>query len=289
MEKKVNATIVGEGGKNMTKKTILLIPAFFLLLALLIACIRIIDDGEVGIKKTLGNYDDLELGTGVQLKLPVIQQIYTVNTKTQTIEEEVSVPSQEGLIVGLDVSVMYSIKPYRASEIMQTVTGDIKDTLLIPYIRSGIRDTVAGYEAKAIYSEAGRVEVAQKLKEMLRNKLGESLNIQDVVLRDVNLPERVRNAIEEKIDAEQKAQKKEFELQAAKMDAEIDIERAKGISESNKIIAGSITPSYLKWKFIEALSLSGADVIYVPTEANLPILEAGKMASDTGTVVWGDE
>lgn len=56
------------------------------------------------------------------------------------------------------------------------------------------------------------------------------------------------------------------------------IEEARPIAESNRIISNSITPEYLKWKFIEALSNSGANVIYVPTEANLPILEAKRLS-----------
>lgn len=237
----------------------------------------VISDGEVGVTRTLGNYDNDELKTGLNFFVPFITDVTTVNTKLMTIEEKISVPSQEGLIVELDVSVIYKIKSDMASEIIQTVTGNIKDTLLVPYIRNGVRDIVSGYEAKAVYSESGRGAIATKLEALLKDRLGTSLDIQDALLRDVRLPEKVRNAIEEKIDAEQKAQKKEFELLSAQKDAEIDIARAKGIAESNKIIANSITEQYLRWKFIEALSTTQASVIYVPTEANLPITEASRL------------
>ena len=56
--------------------------------------------------------------------------------------------------------------------------------------------------------------------------------------------------------------------------AEAEITRAKGIAEANKIISGSITNEYLKYRFIEGLNDGNTEVIYVPTEANLPILEA---------------
>lgn len=239
--------------------------------------IRIIDDGEVGVKKTLGHFDNEEIGTGITVFMPLITQIYSVNTKLLTIEETISVPSKEGLLVDLDVSVIYQVRPDKASEIMQEVSGSIENTLLIPYIRNGIRDIVSGYEAKSVYSEEGRNEIATKLKLYLLTKLDGRLLIEDALLRDVKLPERVRAAIEDKIDAEQKSQKKEFELISAEKDAEIDIARAKGIAESNKIIADSISEEYLKWKFIESLAVAGADVIYVPTEANLPILEATRV------------
>jgi prohibitin 1 len=265
-------------GKNILRNIIFIVIAIFVLAALLKFFV-IVSDGEVGVKKTLGRYNTNELSSGIHFYMPIITQVSKVNTKLETIEENVKVPSQEGLIVTLDVSIIYRVRTDMAAEIKQTVTGDIKNTLLIPYIRNGIRDIISGYEAKSVYSEDGRKEIASKLKIRLEERLSDRLFIEDVLLRDVLLPEKVANAIEDKIDAEQKSQKKEFELISAEKDAEIEIARARGIAESNKIIAGSITDEYLKWKFIEALSLnSNANVIYVPTEANLPILEATRIS-----------
>jgi len=64
------------------------------------------------------------------------------------------------------------------------------------------------------------------------------------------------------------------EKESAKLKAEAEVIRAEGIAGANRIIAGSITPEYLKYKFIEGLNDGNTEVIYVPTEANLPILEA---------------
>ena|SRR3990167_1580141 len=63
-------------------------------------------------------------------------------------------------------------------------------------------------------------------------------------------------------------------LDSATKLADAEVARAKGIAEANKIIAGSLTPEYLRYMFIQGLSEGNAEVIYVPTEANLPILEA---------------
>ena len=62
--------------------------------------------------------------------------------------------------------------------------------------------------------------------------------------------------------------------ESAKLKAEAEVLRAEGIAEANRIIAGSITPEYIKYKFVEGLNDGNTEVIYVPTEANLPILEA---------------
>lgn len=236
--------------------------------------VHIIDDGFVGVKQTLGNYQDEELGTGIQLVIPFLSTITKVDTRIITIKESVKVPSKEGLIISTELSVIYQIKADRASEIKQTVSGNIEQTLLIPYIRTGIRNLASGYDASAFYSQDTRTEIADALKVKLAENLDENLIIVDVLLREVTLPVRVTQAIEDKLDAEQKSQKKEFELVSAEKNAEIEVVKAKGIAEANQIIGESITQGYLHYRFIEGLNDGNTEVIYVPTEANLPILEA---------------
>lgn len=265
--KKINKLLQGFLSFGIAIGTILIVLVAFL-------GINVISDGFVGVKQTLGNYNDEELGTGVHLVIPFVSTIKKVDTRKITISETVEVPSKEGLIIVLDLSVIYNVKPDRASEIKQTVSGSIEDTLLIPYMRNGIRDLASGYEASALYSQETREAIAQALEDKLVANLDQNLFIEDVLLRKVKLPERVTQAIEDKLDAEQKSQKKQFELISAKKDAEIEIERAKGIAEANKIIAESISDGYLQYRFIEGLNDGNTEVIYVPTEANLPLLEA---------------
>ena len=96
-------------------------------------------------------------------------------------------------------------------------------------------------------------------------------------MRDVRLPPSFAQSIEAKLRAEQESLQKEFELTKAKKDAEIEIARAQGVAKSNEIIAGSISDNYLRYKWIEGLQANDdMTVIYVPTEANLPIMEAGR-------------
>ena len=142
------------------KRKISIVIGVILILMLFFSSVHVVSDGEVGVKRTLGNYMDREIGTGIIIIIPIISQLYKVNTKLVTIEETVSVPTSEGLNVNLDLSVIFKVKPDMASEIKQTVTGDIKQTLLIPYVRNGIRDIVSGYEAEAVYSEEGRSAIA---------------------------------------------------------------------------------------------------------------------------------
>ena len=66
------------------------------------------------------------------------------------------------------------------------------------------------------------------------------------------------------------------EKESAKLKADAEVIRAGGIAEANNIIEGSITENYIKYKFVEGLNDGNTEVIYVPTEANLPILEVGR-------------
>jgi regulator of protease activity HflC (stomatin/prohibitin superfamily) len=261
--------------QNAKKGVVIGLVVIFAVIILAIST-TVITDGEVGVKKTLGNYDDDELGTGLKLYMPIISTIEKVNVKKENVKEHVSVPSEEGLMVELDASVIFRLKPDRASEIKQTVSGSIHETLIKPYIRNGIRDVASGYEAKSIYSDSGREEISNKLQIYLSSKLDENIIVEDVLLRDVKLPTRVTDSIERKIDAEQRAQAKEFELQSAVKDAEIEIARANGTATANEIIGDSISQEYIQYKFVEGLNDGNTEVIYVPTEGNIPIMEAGR-------------
>ena len=64
------------------------------------------------------------------------------------------------------------------------------------------------------------------------------------------------------------------EKESATLKKEADIIRAEGIAESNRIISETLTPEYITWKWVEGLHDGSSEVIYIPTEANLPILEA---------------
>lgn len=247
-----------------------------LLCLALVGCAQV-DDGEVGIKKSFGRISDDILGAGWHFINPFITDIEVWNVKTQELKETASVPSSEGLISSLDISVLYSIPKDKASFVRKSIGRDYVLTVLEPYVREAIRNIASGYAVKALYSDAGRKEIGEKILAFLHSKLDErGIIVQDILLCDVRLPEAFTQSIQAKLNAEQQALQKEFELLKAKKDAEIEVAKAEGIANSNHIIASSISESYLKYKFIEALAAGDHDVIYVPTEANLPILEANR-------------
>lgn len=237
-----------------------------------------IEDGQAGVKGELGKIADQPLGSGWHWYLPMFTWIETWDVKTQELKETASVPSSEGLISQLDISVLYNVPKEKVVFVRKTTGRDYRETILEPYVREAIRNVVSGYAVKALFSDEGRHEIGDKILAFLHEKLDpRGIVVQDVLLRDVRLPPTFSASIESKLRAEQESLQKEFELTKAKKDAEIEVARAEGVAKSNQIIAGSISENYLRYRWIEGLQHGQMEVIYVPTEANLPLLEAGRL------------
>jgi regulator of protease activity HflC (stomatin/prohibitin superfamily) len=236
----------------------------------------VIEDGQVGVSKSFGSIKDEPVGQGVVLQFPVVRTVETWNTKLQELKETAQVPSSEGLIVGLDTSLLFRVDPGQAPAIRKTVGWNYIDVLVIPYFRNAVRDVVSGYQVKNIYSESGRKEIASKIKSFLKENLeNRGILVEDVLLRDVKLPQRFRESIEAKLTAEQQVQQKQFMLQQARKDAEIEVARAKGAAQAQEIVRSTLSDSYLQYLWIKTLS-ENPNVIYVATEANLPIFKQAK-------------
>ncbi len=231
----------------------------------------VIEDGEVGVSKSFGAISDEPVPQGVAFVVPIARQIERWNIKLQELKETATVPSSEGLIVGLDTSLLFQVEPTKAPQIRKTVGQRYVEQLVVPYFRNALRDVVAGYQVKNIYAEAGRKEIAARIRGFLQENLEpRGIQIVDVLLRDVKLPERFRESIEAKLTAEQRVQQKQFELEQAKKEAEIEVARAEGAAKAQAIIRETLSDSYLQYLWIQTLN-ENPNVIYVATEANMPL------------------
>jgi regulator of protease activity HflC (stomatin/prohibitin superfamily) len=249
----------------MSQKNLKLAIAVLLVLFVATGCV-VIEDGEVGVSKSFGKIKDEPVGQGVVIQVPVVRTVETWNVKLQELKETAQVPSSEGLIVGLDTSLLFQVIPEKAPTIRQTVGWNYVELLIIPYFRSAVRDVVSGYPVKKVYSEEGRKEIASKVKGFLQGNLEtRGILIVDVLLRDVKLPQRFKESIEAK----------QFELEQAVKDAEIEVARARGAAESQQIVRSTLSDSYLQYLWIKTLN-ENPNVIYVATEANLPLFKNAK-------------
>ncbi len=259
----------------MTRATLKLIWGALLLALLTTGCV-VIEDGEVGVSKSFGEIADEPVGQGIVIQVPIVRTVETWNVKLQELKETARVPSAEGLVVGLDTSLMFKVMPDFAPSIRKTIGWNYVDRLIVPYFRSGLRDVVTGYGVKQVYTASGRKEIAEKVKEFLVETLEpRGIEVVSVLLRDVKLPARFKESIEAKLTAEQRVQQKQFELEQAVKDAEIEVARARGAAEAQKIVRSTLSDSYLQYLWIKTLN-ENPNVIYVASEANLPLFKGAK-------------
>ncbi len=259
-----------------------IVLAMVLIVAGAFVGLTVIEDGETGVRGDFGKIATTPVDTGWHFYNRLVTWIEKWNVKTQEIKEKASVPSSEGLISNLDVSILYNVSKDKAVYVRTTIGMNYRETVLEPYVRESIRNVISGYEVKALYSEKGRKEIGERIRAFLIEKLEpRGIKISDVLLRDVQLPQAFAQSIEVKLKTEQEGLQKEFELVKAKKDAEIEVARAEGVAKSNVIIANSISEQYLRYQWIQGLQKNDLQVVYVPTEAGMPIMEANRFKSNS--------
>lgn len=258
------------------KKVILTIVGVVLLLWLFFASIVIVDAGETGVYSLFGKVKDEELSSGFHLVIPLARvtkmsirtEEYTMSIITtegkRTGDDSITALTREGLSVDLDMTVLYHLDEQKASDVYKNVGLNYEEKIIRPAIRTAIRDIIAQYETKDIYSEK-RQEVAQKIFDSLKVDLDKrGIITEDVLLRNVALPANLANSIQEKLQAEQEAEKYDFILIKEKKEKERKVIEAEGQRDAQKIINQSLTQNYLYYLYIKELK-DREGTIYVPT------------------------
>lgn len=228
-----------------------LVAGAVVLLILLYASIAYVPAGHVGVLTLFGRVTGDVLPEGTHLVNP-FKYNNTMSVRTVELKEQASVPSQEGLIVTLDTSLLFRLNPQRAHEVFRTIGPNYVQVVVEPNLRSAIRSVTAANSANALYTGQREV-VAQKIMEELQRDLGKrGIEVESVLLRDVQLPSMLRAAIEAKQQAEQEALRMSFVLDKEKREAERKRIEAAGIRDFQQTVAQSLSPQLLTWKGIEA-------------------------------------
>lgn len=220
-------------------------------LIVLLNVFTIVPAGTVGVVDFLGYVSNITLKSGVNIVNP-LANVITFSIKTQEAKEVMNVPSQEGLGVQLEISLLFKLDPEKANEIYKTVGANYEDIILIPQFRSVVRGVTARYEAKALYT-ASREKLAGEIYNELQKIVGpRGITIEAAALRQIVLPSRLTESIEQKLQAEQESQRMAFILEKERQEAERKRIEAKGIADFQDIVSRGISDQLLKWKGIEA-------------------------------------
>jgi regulator of protease activity HflC (stomatin/prohibitin superfamily) len=249
---------------------------------LMLASLRTVPAGNLGMVVTFGHVDERPLTPGMHLTNPSAR-IVPFSVKTMLFEQHNTVPTQEGLLVGLDVALLFHIKRESVYEIYTTVGDNYEDVVISPLLASEVRGLTSQSEAKALYG-VGRELIQSNLTTIMTDALApRGIVVEKVLLRAIKLPELLRSSIEAKAQAEQAAEQMKFVLQKEQQEAERKTIEATGIADFQRIVSEGITPSLLQWKGIEATEkFSGSQnsklVIMGNTQASLPVMLSGDTA-----------
>jgi prohibitin 1 len=226
--------------------------AAFLLVILFFSAVTKVGTGHVGVLTLFGKVQSGEtLGEGIHLINPM-KTNNELSIQTQTLKESASVPSSEGLMMSLDTSLIYHLNPDRAAEVFQKIGADYENVVVEPTLRSAIREATASHTANALYT-GEREMVAKQIYDQVTTQLNQrGLIVENVLLRDIQLPATLKASIEAKQQAEQEALAMNFRLQKETQEAQRKRIEAAGVRDFQQIVAQGITPSLLEWKGIEA-------------------------------------
>jgi regulator of protease activity HflC (stomatin/prohibitin superfamily) len=257
------------------------------------SAVKQIDAGEVGVQKLFGKVDERVLVSGLNIVNPLVE-VTTFDVKTQNYtmsatheegdqsgDDAIRVLTSDGLEVVIDLTVLYRVNSAKAPAILREIGRDYKNIVVRPITRTKIRDNAVYYDAVSLYSTK-RDEFQNRIfKDIEENFRVRGLLLEQLLIRNINLPASVKQTIESKINAEQEAQKMTFVLQKEKQEAERKRVEAQGIADYQQILSTGLSDRQLQYETIKAQQAIATSpntkvIIMGGGKGNLPLMLSDK-------------
>lgn len=252
----------------------------FAVIVLASSC-TVVRQGEVGVKRKLGRLNPNVIQPGPVPFNPFVTRIIKMPITTENIEITSNLPSKEGLNVAAVISILYRIQPEKAPSILENIGVNYEEVVISSVFRSAAADVCSRFFAKDMHSSE-RSAIERAITEQMGKLLSpRGFEVQAVLLKNIQLPPGLARAVEEKLEAEQDAQRMEFLLDREKKEAQRKMIEAQGIRDAQKVISEGLNDQIIKWQSIEAfkqLSASPNSKI-IMTNGEAPMLianESGK-------------
>lgn len=261
-----------------------------IVLGIISSCFVQINAGTVGVQTLFGKIQGKVLTEGLNVVNPIMTVIkFDVKTRNytmsaihdegdQTGDDAIRVLSADGLEVVIDLTVLYRVTSDKAPTILRTIGENYTEIVVRPIVRTKIRDLAANYDAVALYSNK-REEFQQRLFTAVEKEFTKrGFSLEQVLIRNLNLPQSVKAAIESKINAEQESQKMRFILDKERQEADRKRVEAQGISDYQRILTSTLTDKLLQYERIKAqkeLAGSSNAKIIVIDGKNAPMIMTG--------------
>jgi prohibitin 1 len=241
---------------------------------LLFSMVKIVPPGHVGILILFGKIHG-SVDEGLHLVNPLVS-MELMNVRTQEVFEHAEAPSREGLNIVLEVSCLYHLNPGDAVRVYRQIGPQYREIVVKTQFRSAIRGVTVGHDAKDLYTSS-REMVANEIYEGLVSDLSKrGIEVENILLRRIQLPASVVEAINSKLAAEQEAQRMRFVLAKEEQEAERKRIEAQGIQNFQRIVSQGLSEQILRWKGIEATSrLSespNSKVVIIGGKDGLPLI-----------------
>ncbi len=267
--------------------TLRVVAILLMVVGILVKCFVQIEAGQVGVKSLFGKVQNDILSSGLNFINPLVEvrrldiktQNYTMSgaqdESVQQGDDAIRVLTADGLEVTIDLTVLYKLLPSEAPRLVRETGMDYTDKIVRPLTRTKIRDNSVYYEAVSLYSNK-RDEFQQRIFKSIDDDFKKrGLVLEQLLVRNITLPQSVRATIEQKINAEQDAQKMQFVLLKETQEAERKRVEAQGIADYQRIINIGLTSQQLQYEQIKAyleLAKSPNAKVIIMGKGNAPII-----------------
>jgi regulator of protease activity HflC (stomatin/prohibitin superfamily) len=236
-----------------------------IVIGIMTSCIKQIDAGQIGVKSLFGIVDNDIITSGLNFINPLVD-VKTIDIKTQNYtmsgvhdegdkegDDAIRVLTADGLEVIIDLTVLYRVTSTEAPNIVKETGLDYRDKIVRPLTRTKIRDNAVYFTAVDLYSNKRDLFQGRIFKSIETDFKKRGLVLEQLLVRNITLPNTVKGSIEEKIKAEQDAQKMEFVLQKEKQEAERKRVEAQGIADYQRIISSGLGEKQLQYEQIQVM------------------------------------
>lgn len=227
----------------------------------------VIDPTERGVTTTLGHMSEQFIGPGVGTKWPLITDIQKVNIQQQTQEMQATCSSSDLQDIDVKVKVLFRTPEGSVVRTVRDYSGDPFTALVVPRVQEALKEVTA--QRTAVDIVKGREEVKRLALIAAKEKIGNIVEVVDLVIEDVGLSKELEAAIEQKMVQQQEAEKASYIKQKAQTDAETAVIAAQGQAQSLRIQGDAIAknPSLIQLKMVE--KWNGVMPLYTGSGANL--------------------